>query len=81
MTRVLLMMALAISGLTIQATEAHANRCGAAARQIVSGMPRGTLLSVRVKTNKKGRTVCVVRVKVAGKNGKPPRVVVRRFAP
>ncbi len=81
MTRVLLVLALAASSLTIQATDSHANNCSAAARQIVSGTAGATLLSVQARTNNNGRVVCVARIKIAAKNGKPPRVVVRRFSP
>lgn len=62
-------------------SDAHANACGSAARAFVSGKPGATLLSVSAKKNANGATVCVARIRLAPKNGKPPRVVVQRFRP
>lgn len=62
-------------------SEAQANACGSAARAMVSSKPGATLLSVSAQKNANGATVCVARIKLAPKNGKPPRVIVQRFRP
>lgn len=77
-----LFLAILLAAFTLTGfSDAHANACGSAARAMVSGKPGATLLSVSSKKNANGATVCVARIKLAAKNGKPPRVVVQQFRP
>lgn len=59
---------------------AYADTCSSKARQFVAGKPRMALLSVRSEGSG-ANLVCIARVRVASKNGEPPRIVERRFRP
>ena len=60
---------------------AWANSCSAKAQTFVRGNPNLTLLAVETRAAANGQVTCIARVRIAGKNGQPPRVVVRRFNP
>jgi len=71
---------LVIASLGAAVQPVQAQGCDARARAIASEIPGGQLLSVDATTNSSGATVCVARIRVA-QNGKPPRVVTRRWQP
>ena len=69
--------ALVVSGFFPASAEAGA--CDAPARQLVVGKPNLQLLSVNAVTQANGQIVCIARIRITTKDGKPPRVVKRRF--
>ena len=62
-------------------TPALANGCSGKARAFVADKPRTTLIAVKAQKQRNGSVICVARVRIAQKNGKPPRIVVRKFRP
>lgn len=69
------------SAIVMTAGVAHANPCGAVARQELADNPGAKILSVKSQSDNKGRVVCVIRIKLASKDGKPGRVITRKRRP
>lgn len=65
----------------LQLQPVYAADCSAGARKLVKGKPEQTILSVRSEQVSGGKPVCIARIKIASKDGTPPRVVERRFKP
>lgn len=62
-----------------QALPAMADACSSRARAAVAGNPNATLLSVQSKVNANGKVQCIARIRIASTDGKPPRIVTRKF--
>jgi hypothetical protein len=62
----------AILFVAVDAMSAHANNCAQAASQLAA-RHGGQVLSVRSQSQG-GATVCVIKLRVPGQDGKPPRV-------
>ena len=69
------------AGMLFEVSTAHADGCNARARQMAGAKANVTLLAVKSKVNNNGKTVCTVTLRIVPKDGKPPRIVTRRFAP
>ncbi len=78
MSRLLRLFSLAIFAVSLSSVSAHADKCSAAARQLVASEANATLLSVQMQTGNNGKTVCIIRMKIDSGDGNPPRVVERR---
>lgn len=69
-----------VFGLFLLSAPALADACSDAARAMVDGDPKATLLSVKSKTGSNGKVTCEARIKIAAE-GSAPRVVVKKFKP
>jgi len=68
-----------LAALFVMPAAAYADVCSQKARQEIAGRPQLTLLSVRSIVNNKGQLICIVTVRRASNDGKPPRILTRRF--
>lgn len=69
-----------VFALSLFSTPALADACSNGARSMISGNPNATLLSVKSKQGGNGKVTCEARIKISA-DGKPPRIVVKKFNP
>ena len=60
---------------------AYADVCSSIARAEAAKRPNVTLLNVQSVIKNNGKLICIATLRVDRKDGKPPRIVTRRFSP